>query len=130
MSSDAATADSRPETIERFLAAVEQGDLAAMAELAHPDITMEWPQSGERFRGRENAIAAITATEEKPELAGEPTVIGQGNLWVVRMALQYGPEIFQYAGIFELEDGLVRRTTEYFAAPFPAPDARAPYVER
>jgi SnoaL-like domain len=129
MSSDAAPAD-RPDTIERFLAAVEQGDLAAMSELAHPDITMEWPQSGERFRGRENAIAAITATEEKPELAGEPTVIGQGNLWVVRMALRYGPEIFQYAGIFELEDGLVRRTTEYFAAPFPAPEARAPYVER
>jgi hypothetical protein len=130
MSTISTTTDDQREVIERFLAAAEQQDLAAMVELAHPDITMEWPQSGERFRGRDNALAAVTATEEKPELAGEPAVIGSGDLWVVRMPLRYGTEIFHYAGIFELESGLIRRTTEFFAATFPAPEARAPYADR
>jgi hypothetical protein len=90
---------------------------------------MAWPQSGELFRGQDNALGAVTATEVKPELAGEPTVVGNGDLWVVRMPLRYGDEIFHYAGIFELDGGLIRRTTEFFAAPFPASEARAPYAE-
>jgi hypothetical protein len=117
------------EIMERFLAAADAKDAAGMAELAHPDIVMEWPQSGERFVGRNNALAAYLATEEKPDIAGEPIMAGQGDLWIVRMPLRYGTDIYSYVGVFELEDGLVRRTTEYFAAPFPASDARAPYAE-
>jgi ketosteroid isomerase-like protein len=129
MSTTIRSTDLHREVIERFLGALEHGDPAAAAELAHPDVTMEWPQSGERFRGRANALAAMNATEVKPELAGEPSMIGSGNVWVIRMPVRYGSELFQYAGIFELRDGLICRTTEFFAAPFPADPARAPYAE-
>jgi ketosteroid isomerase-like protein len=121
--------DQHRDVIERFVTALERGDVAAAAELTDADIVMDWPQSGERFRGRENALAALSATEVKPELAGEPSTIGSGDVWVIRMPVRYGAELFQYAGIFELRNGVICRTTEFFAAPFPANPARAPYAE-
>jgi ketosteroid isomerase-like protein len=129
MSTTIPSTEQHRQVIERFLAALERGDVAGAAELADPDIAMEWPQSGERFRGRANALAAMNATEVKPELAGEPSMIGSGDVWVIRMPVRYGSELFQYAGIFELRGGLICRTTEFFAAPFPANPARAPYAE-
>lgn len=114
--------------LEQFLAAAEQKDYAAMAKLAHPEIDMTWPQSGERFVGRDNALGALLATEEKPEIAGEPRIAGEGSSWVLTIPLRYGADIYHYAGIFELEGGLVRRTTEFFGAPFPAQPARARFA--
>jgi ketosteroid isomerase-like protein len=121
---------SNEEVIARFVGAVESGDLETAAELAHDDIEMYWPQSGERFRGKENALKAMRATEVKPEPAGEPRVVGAGDVFAMTMPLRYGEEVWHYVGVFELEDGRIRRTTEFFGAPFPASEARAPYAER
>jgi SnoaL-like domain len=114
--------------LEQFLAATERRDHEAMASFAHPDIEMSWPQSGERFIGRDNALGALLATEEKPEFAGEPRIVGDGSSWVLTMPLRYGADIYHYAGIFELEGGLIRRSTEFFGAPFPAQPARAEFA--
>ena len=63
---------SNESVIGQFLEAAESGDVEGMASLAHDDLVMEWPQSAERFRGKENALAAMRAQETKPEFAGEP----------------------------------------------------------
>jgi hypothetical protein len=117
-------------TITRFMEALERGDFETVTSLAAEDIVMEWPQSGERFRGRENALGAVSAQPEKPEIAGEPRLIGSGDVWVIMMPLRYGEEIHHYVGVFELEGGKIRRTTEFFGAPFPAQEFRAQYVDR
>ena len=130
MSTTTATSRDLPELVQRFLDATERGDISALADLIHPEISVQWPQSGEGFTGRDNAIAAQLATPVKPEVAGEMIVVGHDDLWVIRMPLRYGDDIYHYAGIFELEGGLVRRTTEYFAAPFPPNEARAAYADR
>jgi hypothetical protein len=117
------------EALEGFLAAAERRDLAAVARYVHQDVVMEWPQSGERFTGRENAIGAVGATEEKPVLAGEPRIVGEGDTWVLTMPLRYGTETYHYVGVFELEDGLIRHSTEYFGAPFPPQETRARYAD-
>lgn len=117
------------DVLERFLVAAERKDHQAMAALAHPGIEMSWPQSGERFVGRENALGALLATEEKPEIAGEPRIVGEGSSWVLLMPLRYGADLYQYAGIFEIEDGQIRRSTEFFGAPFPAQPGRARFAE-
>jgi hypothetical protein len=121
--------DQNRDVLERFLAAADAKDLDRMVSLVHPDLVMEWPQSGERFTGRDRALAAFLATEEKPEIAGEPRLNGGGALWVVRMPLRYGDDTFHYVGVFELADGLIHRSTEYFGAPFPPDPARAPYAD-
>ena len=51
--------------------------------LVEDDMVMEWPQSGERFVGRANVLAAMGAVEVKPEFAGQPRLIGSGHVWVL-----------------------------------------------
>lgn len=115
--------------LEDLFAAQEAGDLEAMRRSVHDDIVMEWPQSGERFRGVDNAVGALTATETKPEIAGEPRITGAGGTWVAMIPLRYESEIFHYVGVFEIDEGRIRHTTEYFGAPFPAQAGRARFAE-
>ena len=115
--------------LERFLEAEQRGDEQAIQELVHPDVVMEWPQSGERFTGRDRALAAMAATEVRPELAGEPRVVGSGDVWVLTMPVRYGSDPSHYVGVYELDAGRIRHTTEYFAAPFEASDARRPFAD-
>ena len=122
--------ESNETVIGQFLEAAERGDYAAMANLAHDDIVMEWPQSGERFRGKENALGAMKAQVTKPEVAGEPRMIGSGDVWVLLMPLRYGEEIHHYVGVYEVDGGKIRRSTEYFGAPFPAQEFRAQFTDR
>jgi len=42
------------DTLERFLEAFEQRDLDAVDDLVHNDYVEEYPQSGERIRGKDN----------------------------------------------------------------------------
>jgi hypothetical protein len=118
------------EILQEAMAAMGRGDRAALERLIHDDFVMEWPQSGERFRGRDNALAAMAAAEIKPEPAGEPRVVGAGNVWALHMPLQYGDDLVLYIGVFELDGGRLRRATEVFGAPFAAQAGRARYAER
>lgn len=117
------------EVLSRFFEAAEAADLERMRELVHADVTMEWPQSGERFRGVDNAAGAMLATEVKPEVAGEPSIVGAGSHWTMQMPLRYGADVYHYVGVFEITDGRIQRSTEYFGAPFPAQEARARFAE-
>ena len=117
-------------TFMRFREASERGDKVALPELVAEDFTMTWPQSGERFRGADNAFAAMEAQELKPTAAGEQRIRGSGDRWVVMVPLRQGEEVHHYGGLFELRDGLVAATTEYFGAPFAAQPGRAPFAEQ
>lgn len=114
--------------IQRLFELTDAGDTAGLRELVHDDFEGFWPQSGERLIGPDNAIAAQLATEVKPEPAGDPRIVGQGDTWVMMLPLRYGEEVYHYVGVFELRDGRIYRTTEYFGAPFPPQASRAPYV--
>ena len=118
------------EFVERFIDATERGDLDALVEMATDDIVMEWPQSGERFRGKQNALAAMQGQETKPVPAGKPRMVGSGNVWVLMMPLRYGEEVHHYVGVYELRDGKVARSTEYFGAPFPPQEFRAEFTDK
>lgn len=122
--------DPNRELVQRFFAATDQGDRETVAALSHPDIVMAWPQSGERFRGVDNVLGAMAATEIKPEVVGMPRLFGSGSTWVFMAPLRYGEETFEYVGILELEDGLVRRATGYWGAPFPPQEGRARFRDR
>lgn len=126
---ETAIEDANRATMMRFWEATESGDIGSVVELVHPDIVMEWPQSGERFTGVDNALGALRATETKPEMAGEPSLEGCGDVWVARVPLRYGEDIYHYVGIFTLEESRIRRTTEYFGAPFPPNPARAEFSD-
>jgi hypothetical protein len=120
--------DAGQQVMLRYLDAVERWDLAAAEALTTDDLEMWWPQSGERFVGRANAVRALEVMSQKPEPAGAPRLLGHGDAWVLMMPVREGGEVYRYIGVFELTGARIRRTTEYFCAPFPADPARAPFA--
>jgi hypothetical protein len=116
--------------VERFFAASERGDASALAAMIDDDMVMEWPQSGERFRGRENVLGAMGAVEVKPQFAGSPRLIGSGQTWVLMVPLRYGEDVLEYVAVLELAEGRIRRATGCWGAPFPAQDARVAFLDR
>ena len=117
------------EAVERFFAASERGDGDVVATLVDDAMVMEWPQSGERFVGRANVLAAMGAVEVKPEFAGQPRLIGSGNIWVLMVPLRYGEDILQYVAVLEMDDGRIKHATGYWGSAFPAQESRAPFVD-
>jgi ketosteroid isomerase-like protein len=115
------------ELVERFFAASERGDAAALAGMVDAEMVMEWPQSGERFRGRENVLGAMGAVAVKPQFAGPPRLVGSGSVWVLMVPLRYGAEVLQYVAVLEVEGGRIRRGTGYWGAAFPPQEARAAF---
>jgi hypothetical protein len=122
--------DTQRRVVEQFFAASERGDHAALRPLMDDEMIMEWPQSGERFAGRANVLAAMAAVEVKPQFAGSPRLIGADDVWVLMVPLRYGEEILQYVAVLELRAGRIQHATGYWGAPFPAQEARAAFVDR
>jgi hypothetical protein len=120
-----------------FEAALRSGDMGAMTKLNEKwgtdDFATEWPQSGERLT--KDAATRLSASYE--QMTGTSPrftykrMIGGGDVFVVEGTIDYGDGVpVSYVGVGELRDGKVAKMTEYFANPFPAPDWRAPFVEK
>jgi hypothetical protein len=95
------------------------------------DFVQEWPQSGERIVGRDNAIAINqNFPGGVPSMRFRRTLAG-GDLAVLEVELTYA-DGSRYLGVsvIELRDGKVVRETDYFAQPFQAPQWRAQWVQR
>jgi hypothetical protein len=94
---------------------------------------MEMPQSGERFRGRENVKAswkAFTEDSAPPSIRIRRVLVREGS-WVVESVVDYGGgQVSLGVAILELKDGKVWRDTRYFAEPFEAPQWRTHLLER
>ena len=118
------------QVVAQFFEAIEKGEPRAAADFIHADVVMEWPQSAERFRGRENVIAAMEAQTNRPQVAGAPRITGGEATWVLMVPLRYNEGIYHYVSVFELDGGKIRMITEYFGAPFPAQEFRAKYLDR
>lgn len=111
--------------------ALEAGDWDAAGKLMHDDYVQEWPQSGERIVGRDNALAI---NQNFP--GGLPAMkfrrtVASGDLAVLEVELTYA-DGSRYLGVsvLELRDGKIAKETDYFGQPFPAPEWRAQWVER
>ena len=111
--------------------ALEARDWDTAKGLLHDHYVQEWPQSGERIVGRDNAIAINQQFPGGlPSMRFRRTLAG-GDLAVLEVELTYG-DGSRYLGVsvIELRDGKVVRETDYFAQPFQAPQWRAQWVER
>jgi ketosteroid isomerase-like protein len=118
------------DTLERYRQEFfERQDIDAIADLMHDDYVEEYPQSGEKIRGKDNVR---TVYENYP---GLPTLIDysykfSGDLAVVEVTLEYEGNRMNLCEIVDFEDGKIRRARAYFAEPFEAPEWRAQWVER
>src|ERR1700753_1277412 len=107
----------------------EASDFKLEHEIYHEDAVLEYPQSGERIRGRRNIQESRSVQPNKKRFAVR-RMIGSGDLWVTEFVLTYDGIPSYTVSIMEFRDGLVARETQYFADRFdPAPSV-AHLVER
>jgi hypothetical protein len=115
--------------VDRQFAKMRAGDLAGAHEWYDAAVVLEWPQSGERVRAKENLMALRKAYPADVEFEVRRT-IARRNLGVVELVIRYDGRPVNAIGIFEFRNGKVVRETHYFAEPFPPPEWRAQWVER
>ena len=115
--------------LNRHWAASDANDFEAEHEIYHDDAVLEYPQSGERIRGRRN-IRLSRAAQPNQKRFTVRRIIGAGNLWVTEFVLSYDGRPSYTVSIMEFADGKVARETQYFADPFEPGPSRAQWVER
>jgi hypothetical protein len=114
--------------IEEHWHASERGDTEAEHSIYATDALLDYPQSGERFRGRETISA---------QRGGHPAdrhftilrISGSGDLWVSECIITYDGAPTHSVSIMEFDHGQVAHETQYFADPFGAPEWRAALAE-
>ncbi len=90
---------------------------------------LEYPQSGERIRGRAG-IEASRAAQPNVKRFTVRRIIGAGDLWVTEYILTYDGHPSFTVSIMEFLEGKVVRETQYFGDPFDPGRSRAQWVER
>lgn len=91
------------------------------------DAVLEFPQSGERFTGRDTFLAWRSGYPAEVTMTLR-RIVGSGDLWVAEGETRYdGGDPHYGVTILEFRDGLVVRETIYAGPPWDAPDWRAPY---
>jgi ketosteroid isomerase-like protein len=113
---------------ERFQAR----DWDAAAELLAADVVVDWPQTRERMRGRENVIA-VNRNYPEGWTIRVLRVLQEGDEAVSEVAVdhvEFGT--FHAASFFDVRDGRIARATEYWVDPPSGepPAWRARWVER
>ncbi|WP_066359968.1 nuclear transport factor 2 family protein [Herbidospora mongoliensis] len=104
--------------------ASERGDVEAEHAIYADDAILDYPQSGERFRGR-SKIQAQRGGHPAERHFTVGRIQGGGGLWVSEVVITYDGVPTHSVSIMEVADGLVTHETQYFADPFPAPTGRA-----
>ena len=104
-------------------------DIARASEIYADDAVVEWPQSGERLRGKENIVGFRSSYPARQEFELH-RITGRGDLWVNEYTIRYDGRPVMAVGIMEFRDEKVVRERIYFAEPFDAPEWRAQWVER
>ena len=110
-------------------AASDASDFEVEHQIYREDAVLEYPQSGERIRGRANIQASRTAQPNQKRFTVR-RITGAGDVWVTEFVLSYDGRPSFTVRIMEFRDGKVARETQYFSDPFEPGPSRAQWVER
>jgi hypothetical protein len=114
--------------VRRHWEASERGDADTEHSIYAVDAILDYPQSGERFRGRERI---------KAQRGGHPAerhftirrIMGSGDLWLSECLITYDGTPTYSVSVMEFTHDLVTHETQYFADPFQASPGRAALAE-
>jgi len=115
--------------LDQHWAASDANDFETEHLIYHEDAVLEYPQSGERTRGRRN-IQGQRASQPNKKRFAIRRIIGGGDLWVTEFVLTYDGKPSYTVSIMEFRGNKVARETQYFADRFSAPASRSQWVER
>jgi hypothetical protein len=115
--------------LDRHWAASDANDFETEHDIYLEDALLEYPQSGERIRGR-RSIQITRAKQPSQKRFAVRRIIGCGDLWVTEYILTYDGKPSYTVSIMEFSGDKVAPETQYFGDPFEASAWRAPWVER
>jgi hypothetical protein len=115
--------------LDRHWAASDANDFETEHEIYLEDAVLDYPQSGERIRGRHNIQESRTVQPDMKRFSVQ-RIIGSGDLWVTEFVLTYDGAPSYTVSIMEFREGKVARETQYFGDPFEPGPSRAHLVER
>ncbi len=115
--------------LDQHWTASDANDFETEHRIYHEDAVLDYPQSGERTRGRSN-IQGQRASQPSKKRFTVRRIIGGGDLWVTELIITYDGKPSYTVSIMEFSGDKVARETQYFADPFVAPASRAQWVER
>jgi ketosteroid isomerase-like protein len=115
--------------LERHWAASDANDFDAEHDIYREDAVLEYPQSGERLRGR-RTIQESRFVQPNSKRFSVRRIIGTGDLWITEFVLTYDGIPSFVVSIMEFRDGQVARETQYFTDRFEPSPSRAHLVER
>ena len=117
------------EALERHWGAADADDFEGEHEIYWEDAVLEYPQSGERIRGRGNIRASRKAQPNKKRFRVR-RIVGSGAVWVTEFVLSYDGRPTYSVSVMEFVDGKVARETQYFGEAFEPGASRAHLVEK
>src|ERR1700679_3149193 len=114
--------------LDQHWAASDANDFVTEHLIYQEDAVLDYPQSGERTRGRSN-IQGQRASQPSNKRFSIRRIIGSGDLWVTEFVLTYDAKPSYTVSIMEFKGAKVARETQYFGDPFVAPAFRARGVD-
>ena len=117
------------EALDRHWAASDANQFEAEHDIYRDDAVLEYPQSGERLRGRHNIQASRTVQPNAKRFTVR-RIVGRQDLWVTEFVITYDGRPSYVVSVMEFEDGKVVRETQYFGDPFQPGPSRSHLVER
>src|ERR1700755_1765675 len=98
--------------LRRHWEASDANDFEAEHDIYHEDAVLDYPQSGERIRGRRNIQESRFVQPSKKRFTVR-RIIGSGDLWVSEFVLSYDGIPSYTVSIMEFREGLVANETQY-----------------
>lgn len=122
---------SASEIVQEFFARMNSNDFRAAADLLGDDFVLEWPQSQERIRGRENFIAV---NAEYPAYGRWSftvnRIVGNDTEAVSDVSITDGVQTARAITFSTIRAGKIVHQVEFWPEPYPAPANRAHLVEQ
>ena len=114
--------------LRRHWTASDANDFATEHQIYRDDAILDYPQSGERIRGRHNIQASRTAQPNTKHFTVR-RMLGGGDLWITELVMTYDSQPFYVVSIMEFEGAQVVHETQYFSDAFQPGPSRAQWVE-
>jgi hypothetical protein len=117
------------ELLNRHWGASDVNNFDVEHDIYREDAVLDYPQSGERIRGRHNIQKSRVAQPNKKRFTVR-RMTGSGDLWVTEFVLSYDGVPSYAVSIMEFHEGQVVHETQYFTDRFAPAPSRAHLVER
>jgi hypothetical protein len=87
--------------LDQHWAASASGDFGAEHQIYDDNVVCDYPQSGEKIRGRRNLQALRSHHPEKPSGFLIRRIVGINDLWITEYIINYTKAVVQTVSIME-----------------------------